>query len=56
MKKIIHDNDLTVMATNARYVSLSFFPLGVMLTTVCCLRGYCQASMVEQVYRYGTRH
>jgi len=53
MKQIIHENNLTVMATNARYVSTNQF---LQLTAVLCLRGHCQARVVEQGDRHGPGH
>jgi len=53
MKQIIHENNLTVMATNARYVSTDD---SASLTVVLCVRGDRQARLVEQGYRHGTGH
>lgn len=58
MKQIIHENNLTVMATNARFVS-GLLPSDWVRTDnglVLCIRGYREAGLVEQGHRYGPDH
>jgi hypothetical protein len=47
MKQIIHDNNLTVMATNARYVSWESYKKGQAEHAVLCVRSYRQTCLVE---------
>lgn len=58
MKQIIHDNNLTVMATNARFVGSCILPSRYILTveSVMRIRSYRKAGLVEQGYRYGSDH
>jgi hypothetical protein len=64
MKQIIATNNLTVMGTIARYVSpadqldceIALADMTTLPPIGLCLRGHCQARLVEQGYRYGSRY